>query len=129
MDRQALGKYLDGVWAVVAEANRYFAGEEPWTKKKTDVKRMESVLYVTAEVVRQLALMAQPVVPGSAGKLLDLLAVASDQRDFAVLGAAGRLAPGCELPAPSGVFPRYIEPEEQERRAREEKPGQGTKSS
>ena len=32
--------YLDAVWAVVADANRYFAGEEPWAKRKTDSERM-----------------------------------------------------------------------------------------
>ncbi len=63
MDRQAITKYLDAVWAVVADANRYFAGEEPWAKKKTDPKRMETILYVTAEVVRQVAILAAPVTP------------------------------------------------------------------
>ncbi|MEQ8825679.1 MAG: methionine--tRNA ligase [Filomicrobium sp.] len=127
MDTQALNKYLDAVWEVVAEANRYFAGEEPWTKKKTDFQRMETILYVTAEVVRQVTLLAQPVMPTSCGKLLDLLAVSEDARDFTHLGEAGRLQPGTELPAPSGVFPRYIEPEEQERRAQQEKNGKGKK--
>jgi methionyl-tRNA synthetase len=28
------------------------------------------------------------------------------------LGEAGRLKAGTELPAPSGVFPRFVEPEE-----------------
>ena len=116
METQALNKYLDGVWSVVAEANRYFAGEEPWTKKKTDFKRMETILYVTAEVVRQVAILAQPVMSGSTGKLLDLLSVADGARGFDQLGDGGRLSPGVELPAPTGVFPRYIEPEEQERR-------------
>ena len=27
-------QYLDAVWSVVADANRYFAAEEPWAKKK-----------------------------------------------------------------------------------------------
>ncbi|MBU2580472.1 MAG: methionine--tRNA ligase [Alphaproteobacteria bacterium] len=129
MGRQAIGKYLDGVWAVVAEANRYFAGEEPWTKKKTDFKRMETILYVTAEVVRQIAILAQPAVPVSAGKLLDLLAIGEGARDFAALGAGGRLTPGTQLPSPSGVFPRYIDPEEQDRRAALEKPTKGKKPS
>ena len=34
---------------VVAEANRYFAGQEPWALKKTDPARMETVLWTTAE--------------------------------------------------------------------------------
>ncbi len=75
MNAQAVTKYLDAVWAVVAEANRYFAAEEPWAKKKTDPKRMETILYVTAELVRQFAILIQPVMPSSAAKLLDALAI------------------------------------------------------
>ena len=128
MQTQALNKYLDAVWAVVAEANRYFAGEEPWAKKKTDFKRMETILYVTAELVRQVAILAQPVMPEGTAKLLDLLGVDEGARGFDQLGRVGRLAPGTALPAPVGVFPRYIAPEEQERRAQEGKAsGKGKK--
>jgi len=111
MDRQAITKYLDAVWGVVADANRYFAGEEPWAKKKTDVKRMETILYVTAEVIRQVAILAKPVMPQSACKLLEILGQPDDMRSFKALGAAGRLVPGTVLPEPTGVFPRYVEPE------------------
>jgi methionyl-tRNA synthetase len=111
MDRQAVTKYLDAVWAVVAEANRYFAGEEPWAKKKSDPERMATILYVTAEVLRQLAILAAPVMPHSAEKLLCLLGQPEDARTFKALGAAGRLQPGTALPEPTGVFPRYVEPE------------------
>ncbi len=110
MDRQAITKYLDAVWAVMADANRYFAAEEPWAKKKTDPKRMETILYVTAECVRQFAILAQPAMPDSAGKLLDLLAVPDAARSFAALGPAGRLAAGTAIPEPQGVFPRYVDP-------------------
>ena len=112
MDRQGIKLYLDAVWGVVADANRYFAGEEPWAKRKTDFKRMETILYVTAEVVRQVAILATPVMPASAGKLLDALGQGAGARGFAALGAAGRLEPGMPIPPPTGVFPRFVEPEE-----------------
>jgi methionyl-tRNA synthetase len=72
---------------------------------------MGTILYVTADVIRQVAILAQPFVPGSAKKLLDLLAVPDDERDFTRLGGGQRLAPGSQLPAPAPIFPRYIEPE------------------
>jgi methionyl-tRNA synthetase len=100
---------LNTVWAVVADANRYFAGEAPWALAKTDPQKQGTVLYVTAEVIRQVAILAQPFVPESAGKLLDLLAVPKDKRSFADL--AMRLEPGTQLPPPAPVFPRYVEPE------------------
>ncbi len=111
MDRQGIKAYLDAVWAVVADANRYFAGEEPWAKRKTDFRRMETVLYVTAEVVRQVAILAQPVTPDGAGRLLDGLSQAPEARSFAALGEAGRLKPGTVIPPPAGAFPRYVDPE------------------
>jgi methionyl-tRNA synthetase len=73
---------------------------------------MGTVLYLTVEVLRQVAILAQPVMPGAAQKLLDLLAVAPAARSFATLGGVGRLKPGTMLPKPEPVFPRYIEPEQ-----------------
>jgi methionyl-tRNA synthetase len=108
MNRLQIHKALAAIIAVVSEGDRYFAGQEPWALKKTDPARMATVLYVTAEVVRQIAIMLQPFVPGSAAKLLDLVAVPESERDFAHLGPAGRLKPGTELTAPTPVFPRYV---------------------
>ena len=106
---QQIHQALNAIWAVVAESNRYFAGAAPWALRKTDPARMGTVLYVTAEVIRQVAILAQPVMPGSAAKLLDLLGVGPEARSFASLGAAGRLAGGSPLPPPEPVFPRYVE--------------------
>ncbi|RAI43447.1 methionine--tRNA ligase [Rhodoplanes roseus] len=110
MATQQIHQMLNAVWAVVADANRYFAGEAPWALAKTDPARQGTVLYVTAEVLRQVAILAQPVMPTACGKLLDILAVPADARDFTRLGGATRIAPGTTLPPPAPVFPRWIEP-------------------
>ena len=110
MATQQIHQWLNTVWAVVAEANRYFAGEAPWALAKTDPERQKTVLYVTAEVVRQIAILAQPAMPESSERLLDSLGIAADARNFAALGEASRVAPGTSLPPPVGVFPRYVEP-------------------
>ena len=110
MATQQIHQALNAVWAVVAEANRYFAGEAPWALAKTDPKRQGTVLYVTAEVVRQIAILAQPAMPQASHKLLDILGIPDevDFRNFAALSQ--RIKPGSVLPAPAPVFPRYIEP-------------------
>jgi methionyl-tRNA synthetase len=102
---------LATVWAVVADANRYFASEAPWALAKTDPVRQGTVLFVTAEVIRQVAILAQPFMPTAAAKLLDLLGVPADERQFSALDGDRRLAVGVPLPAPSPVFPRYVESE------------------
>lgn len=109
MDVQAIHQMLGAVWQVVADTNRYFAAQEPWALRKTDPARMETVLYITAEIIRQVAILAQPVMPESSGKLLDLLSVTKTDRAFANLGEGGRLVAGVDLPQPEGVFPRYVE--------------------
>jgi len=110
MATQQLHQVLILVWSVVADANRYFAGEAPWSVGKTDPQRMGTILYVTAEVIRQIATLAQPFIPAAAAKLLDLLGVADEARDFKHLGGGYRIAHGVTLPAPAPVFPRYVEP-------------------
>jgi methionyl-tRNA synthetase len=111
MNALMIHRALASIIAVVSEADRYFASQEPWALKKTDPTRMATVLYVTADVVRQIAILLQPFMPESAAKLLDLVAVPADKRDFASLGQAGRLIAGTALEAPKPVFPRYVPPE------------------
>jgi methionyl-tRNA synthetase len=112
MAEQAIHQALAAIFGVVAEANRYFAGEAPWALKKTDPERMETVLWTTAETVRRVAILCQPFIPGSAEKLLDLLAVPADSREFRHVAADRALVAGTALPAPQPVFPRYVgEPE------------------
>jgi methionyl-tRNA synthetase len=110
MSTQQIHQALNAIWAVVAEANRYFAGEAPWALAKTDPVRQKTVLYVTAEVVRQIAILAQPAMPTACAKMLDSLGIPADERNFAMLGGHVRIKPGITFPAPTAVFPRYVEP-------------------
>ncbi|WP_152048219.1 methionine--tRNA ligase [Aureimonas psammosilenae] len=111
VDRQELHAMLAPIFAVVAEANRYFAAQEPWALRKNDPARMATVLFVTAEVLRRVAILLQPVMPESTAKLLDILGVAADARSFTELTPDVRLTPGTAMPAPTAIFPRYVEPD------------------
>lgn len=107
-DRQEFSRALEAVWHVLGDTNAYFAEQEPWKLKKTDPARMETVLYVTIEIVRQVAILLQPVLPQAMTSLLNVLAVGEGSaRNFENYGTA--LVPGTELPAPAPVFPRYEE--------------------
>ena len=111
MKTQQLHQVLATVWAVVADANRYFASEEPWAKAKSDPKRQSTILYVTAEVLRQVAILAQPYMPSSAANMLDQLAIPANERSFDKLRPDRRIRAGVPLPSPKPVFPRYVEAE------------------
>ncbi|WP_204313551.1 hypothetical protein, partial [Klebsiella michiganensis] len=63
MAEQGIHHALAAIFAVVADANRYFAAQEPWALKKTDPARMETVLWTTAEVIRRVGILCQPYIP------------------------------------------------------------------
>jgi methionyl-tRNA synthetase len=108
MKTLGLNDALDVVWSIVRDANGYFADQAPWTLRKTDPSEADHVLYLTAEAVRRIAILARWAIPASADALLDLLGQSADARDFASLDKP--LQPGLPLPSPQGVFPRWVEP-------------------
>jgi methionyl-tRNA synthetase len=109
MDQLAPHVALADIWGVVAAANRYFAGEEPWVKRTSAPERFATILHVTAETLRAVGVVTQPFIPGAAAKLLDLIGVPDDKRRIQDIGAAGRIEAGRALPAPAPIFPRYVE--------------------
>ena len=107
MDVQAFHEALRVIWRVVGEANRYVDAMAPWALRKTDTARMGEVLAVLCEVIRQVAVLVQPVMPQSAGKILDQLAVPETGRGFDVIAGRGRIGADTVLDKPQPVFPRH----------------------
>ncbi len=100
----AINQALEAVWEAASAANQYFADQAPWALRKIDAARADSVLHTAAEAVRRLAIMARWAIPRSADALLNQLAAAAEDRDFAALDRP--IVAGTKLPVPSGVFPR-----------------------
>ena len=105
--RQSYGEALDEAWRVIRAANGYIDRQAPWALRRTDPVRMAAVLRVLADVLRQVATVLQPFMPDSMAAMLDQLAVPPDARSFAALSDI--LPGGLALPAPKGIFPRYVE--------------------
>ena len=107
IDRQALHEALEEVWRVIRAANSYIDRQAPWALKKTDPPRMADVLRLLTDVLRPVATVLQPFMPDSMARMLDQLGVPPGQRSIADLTTA--LPAGTSLPAPQGVFPRWVE--------------------
>jgi methionyl-tRNA synthetase len=112
MDEQLVHEATGAIIAALSSANNYFAGQEPWALKKTDPVRMATVLYITADTVRRLAIPMQAFVPASAARLLDQLAVPADQRTLSAARNVNSLLADTDLPVPQGVFARVERPAE-----------------
>ena len=108
MERQTFNEALDEIWRVIRAANGYIDRQAPWALNKTDKRRMGEVLRVLVDTIRAIATLLQPFMPTSMSNMLEQLGVPEHARDIAALEAP--LADGIHLPAPRGVFPRYVEP-------------------
>ena len=109
-DKQAFSLALAEQWKVLHDANSYFAEMAPWVLRKEDPQRMSVVLAVTLDVVRRVALLAQPVMPDSMTRMLDVLGVRQGaMRTFAAFDST--VEAGTPLPKPQPIFPRYEEPQ------------------
>lgn len=110
-DKQAFSLALAEQWKVLHDANAYFADMAPWVLRKEDPERMSVVLAVTLDVVRRVALLAQPVMPDAMTRMLDVLGVPEGaMRTFAAFDST--VEAGTELPKPQPIFPRYEEPKD-----------------
>ena len=107
IDRLAFHEALEEIWKVVRAANAYIDHQAPWALRKTDPARMNTVLRVLLEAIRVIGFLLQPFMPDSMARLLDQLGVAQHARQMADL--AQGMAAGAGLPAPVGIFPRYVE--------------------
>ncbi|MGH7104552.1 MAG: class I tRNA ligase family protein, partial [Acetobacteraceae bacterium] len=108
LDRLAFSEALEAVWRVVRGANVYIDRQAPWTLRRTDPGRMAVVLRVLADVLRVIATVLQPFMPGSMARMLDQLGAPPGARDLAALGVP--LPAGTALPPPEAIFPRFVEP-------------------
>ena len=112
METLAIHNALDAIWGAMSAANLYFAEQAPWTLRKSDPERADTVLYNTAEAIRRLAIWTRWIMPESSDRILDQLGQSEAARDMSALAAP--LRSGLALPAPAGVFPRLELPAEAE---------------
>jgi methionyl-tRNA synthetase len=108
VERLAFHEALEDIWKLIRASNGYIDHEAPWALRKTDQPRMNTVMRMLVDALRVTAILLQPFMPDTMARLLDQLGVAKDHRQIAALDEA--MVDGAPLPAPAGIFPRYIEP-------------------
>jgi len=93
--------------------NRYITECEPWKVWKTDPKRVETILYISLQLVANLAIAFEPFLPFSSKKLRGMLNVTmageEGTSDLAPLswerlGQTDLIAPGHQLAEPELLF-------------------------
>ena len=82
--------------------NKYITECEPWKVWKTDPKRVETILYISLQLVANLAIAFEPFLPFSSQDLRTMIGM--DDFDWAELGRTDLLKPGHQLGEPHLLF-------------------------
>ena len=69
MDNQQLNEYVKFIVDKSFDANKYFNDEAPWNKKD-DKRRLNTIVYVSLEIIRKISILLLPIIPYSANKAL-----------------------------------------------------------
>jgi len=73
MNNQNLNEYIKIVVGFSFESNKYFNDSEPWSVKKKDIPRMETILYTISEQIKNISILLHPIIPESTNKVLDIM--------------------------------------------------------
>lgn len=109
IDKQAIHSSFEIVIQLGNLANEYIDQNAPWALRKTDIDRMNAVLYTLMECIRVIAIYIQPLVPTSAGKILDTLNISNNERSFAHATSNFALKSDGTINEPQVIFPRLAE--------------------
>ena len=82
IDKQDLNNYIKKVIEYSFDSNKYFNDLEPWSLKKTNINRMNSVLYSIVEQIKNISILLLPIIPNSANKVLDILNIETASRSI-----------------------------------------------
>ncbi len=78
---QNINYYVNFIQDQLFAANKYFNDQEPW-KKKNDKSRLNTILYVSLELIRKLSIMLYPIIPESSLKVLNIFNIKEKDLNF-----------------------------------------------
>ena len=81
IDDQDVNFYINFIVNSLFEANKYFNDQEPW-KKKDNLKRLNTIVYTTLEIVRKITYLLYPIIPSSSLKALEIFNLKEDDIDL-----------------------------------------------
>jgi methionyl-tRNA synthetase len=111
MERLEFGQALDSIWNLINTANKYIEDAKPWgLAKQNKTKRLASVVYNLAAVLRQVAILIYPFMPQTSQAMLGQLGlkIDLDQAGFAALLKWPGYPSGTKVKKGKPLFPRII---------------------
>ena len=78
IDNQEINSYVNFIIDQLFSANKYFNDQEPW-KKKDNIKRLNTIIYVSLELIRKITILLYPIIPESSLKVLNIFNISENK--------------------------------------------------
>ena len=85
MNNQNLNEYIKSVINISFLTNKYINDEEPWRLKKTNVHKMNNILYLSLEQIAKISILLNPIIPKATLKVLNALNIQSESINLSFL--------------------------------------------
>ena len=85
MNNQSLNEYIKKVVNFSFEANKYFNDSEPWTVKKKDQDRMNSILFTIIHQIKNITILLSPIIPTTSIKVLNAMNISTSELSFEMI--------------------------------------------
>ena len=97
MDNQELNSYVKEVINFSFNSNKYFNDLEPWKLKKTNLSRMNTVLYCILNQIKSISILLYPIMPNSIEKTIKLMSLKKDDINLNNVRNLKLLKPGTSI--------------------------------
>ncbi len=71
---QNINYYVEYVVNQLYKANKYFNDQAPWTKKD-DSLRLNTIVFVSLELIRKISILLYPIIPNTSLKVLNIFSI------------------------------------------------------
>ncbi len=78
IDDQNINFYVDFIVNQLFKANKYFNDQAPWSKK-SDLKRLNTIVYVSLELIRKISILLYPIIPETSLKVLNIFDITENR--------------------------------------------------
>tara|TARA_B100000674_G_scaffold470156_1_gene457714 strand:+ start:26 stop:1567 length:1542 start_codon:yes stop_codon:yes gene_type:complete len=96
IDNQNINLYMNFIVDQMFIANKYFNDQEPWNKKN-DIKRLNTIIYVSFELIRKISLLLYPVIPNTSLKALSMFNLKENDLNIDTIKNNTFLEPNLEI--------------------------------
>ena len=81
INKQDINFYMNFLMETLFAANKYFNDQEPWNKKN-DTNRLNTIIYVSLELIRKISILMYPIIPETSLKALNIFNIKEKDINF-----------------------------------------------